>query len=92
MRLLEIPRRLISACASDLLGSLAARRGDEDELARPTVFIAYSLGDIVVKQALVLARTEAKYGSISNHTEGFFFFATPHQGCNFANYGNVLAK
>ena len=82
----------ISDCAGALLGSLAARRENEDETARPIVFVAHSLGGIVVKQALVLAKTEAKYESISNHTKGIFFFATPHQGSDFASYGDVLAK
>ena len=78
--------------ASDLLGSLVAHRGDEDETARPIVFIAHSLGGIIVKQALVLAQDEAEYESIKNHTTGIFFFATPHKGSDFANYGRALAK
>ena len=82
----------ISDCAGALLGSLAARRENEDEMARPIVFVAHSLGGIVVKQALVLAKNETKYGSISNHTKGIFFFATPHKGSDFANYGSVLAE
>lgn len=82
----------VSDCASDLLGSLAAHRQDVDETARPIVFIAHSLGGIVVKQALVLAEIETKYESISHHTKGVFFLATPHKGSDFANYGNALAK
>lgn len=81
----------ISDYANDLLGSLVACRGDEDETVRPIVFIAHSLGGIVVKQALVLAQEAAKYESIRSHTRGIFFFATPHKGSNFANYGKVLA-
>ena len=82
----------ISDCASDLLGSLAARRGNADETARPIVFIAHSLGGIVVKQALILSESESKYTSVNHHTKGIFFFASPHKGSNFANYGNALAK
>lgn len=82
----------ISDCAIDLLGNLAARRQDVDETARPIVFIAHSLGGIVVKQALVLAESETKYASISHHTKGVVFLATPHKGSDFADYGNALAK
>lgn len=78
--------------ASDLLGSLVARRANVNETARPIVFVAHSLGGIIVKQALILAQTEAEYQGIKTHTKGIFFFATPHKGSNFANYGAVLAK
>ena len=73
------------------LGSLVARRGNEAEAGRPIVFIAHSLGGIVVKQALVIAHAEAGYDSIKTSTRGVFFFATPHRGSDFANYGKVLA-
>lgn len=78
--------------ASSLLGSLIARRGEEVEAARPIVFIAHSLGGIIVKQALVIAHdNRADYDCIEDNTKGIFFFATPHQGSGFANYGKVLA-
>ena len=78
--------------ASDLLGSLIAHRGDKDENARPIIFIAHSLGGIIVKQALVLAQNEAEYESIKTNSKGIIFLASPHKGSSFANYGNVLAK
>ena len=77
--------------ARSLLGSLIACRESEAEAARPIVFIAHSLGGIIVKQALVTAHDEAEYNSIKDSTRGIFFFATPHKGSEFANYGKVLA-
>ena len=77
--------------ARSLLGSLIARRINGTEAARPVIFVAHSLGGIIVKQALVIAHAEAEYDSIKDNTKGVFFFATPHRGSDFANYGKVLA-
>ena len=82
----------ISDYANDLLGSILTRRGEENEIARPILFISHSLGGIIVKQALVHAQNEAKYESIKYHTKGIVFLATPHKGSNFANYGKILAS
>lgn len=38
--------------AKDLLGSLIDKREEQDEMLRPIIFIAHSLGGIIVKQVL----------------------------------------
>ncbi|KAH0544281.1 hypothetical protein FGG08_001544 [Glutinoglossum americanum] len=78
--------------AIDLLGSLVDKRQKDDEVQRPLVFIAHSLGGIIVKQALTSARIDPKYRSIHEHTVGIIFLGTPHQGSKVAAYGGVLAK
>ena len=62
------------------------------ESQRPIIFVAHSLGGIIVKQALVWARREPRYESIGNHTLGVVFFGTPHRGSDKANYGKILAN
>ncbi|KAH8699434.1 hypothetical protein GQ44DRAFT_718113 [Phaeosphaeriaceae sp. PMI808] len=47
---------------------------------RPIIFIAHSLGGILVKQALVNARQNPLYEPIGEATQGLFFFGTPHGG------------
>lgn len=42
--------------AKDLLGSLIDKREEKDERPRPIVFIAHSLGGIVVKQVRMIFR------------------------------------
>ncbi|KAL9118306.1 MAG: hypothetical protein Q9187_005152 [Circinaria calcarea] len=44
------------------------------------------------RKAIVKARLISKYSSISRSTRGFAFFATPHQGGNFATLGDPLAN
>ncbi|GKZ29449.1 hypothetical protein AbraIFM66950_004857 [Aspergillus brasiliensis] len=59
---------------------------------RPLLFIAHSLGGIVVKEALVQAKLSATYGSICTSTFGIAFFGTPHRGTHLARVGGVAAK
>ena len=69
--------------------TIQEKRIEEYEESRPVIFIARSLGVIVVKQALIWANTAPHY---SDHTLGIGIFGTPHQGSGEANDGNVLAN
>lgn len=70
--------------ASDFLGSLEAERRSQS--SRPIIFVAHSLGGIVVKEAL-----RRSYGFESHHnhlrqiyesTAAIMFFGTPHGGAD----------
>ncbi|KAK5188831.1 hypothetical protein LTR47_011690 [Exophiala xenobiotica] len=78
--------------AKGLLASLVDKREESEEIHRPLIFIAHSLGGIVVKQALFQARLESRYQSIKNATTGLIFLGTPHRGSDKATYGKVLAN
>lgn len=62
------------------------------ESKRPIIFVAHSLGGIIVKQALVWAQTESRYQNIKDLTLGIVFFGTPHRGSDKTNYGKTLAN
>jgi len=70
--------------AWDFLVSLEAERRDEP--SRPLLFVAHSLGGIVVKEALRRSRgckTHQRHlHSIYNFTSGIIFFGTPHGGAD----------
>lgn len=76
--------------AINLLNRIASKREDDDN--RPIVFVAHSLGGIVVKRALVEAKLDDSYKSIREATYGIAFFGTPHQGGNFAKLGDIAAS
>ncbi|KAK5202612.1 hypothetical protein LTR41_011644 [Exophiala xenobiotica] len=78
--------------AKSLLASLVDKREESKEIHRPLIFIAHSLGGIVVKQALFQARQESRYQSIKDATIGLIFLGTPHRGSDKATYGKVLAN
>ncbi|KAL4986457.1 hypothetical protein BDW68DRAFT_178771 [Aspergillus falconensis] len=76
--------------AQNLLSRLwLERKGCE---TRPIIFIAHSLGGIVVKEALVQAKLGHTYQSIRMATYGIAFFGTPHRGSQLAKIGETLAK
>jgi hypothetical protein len=70
--------------AGDFLVNLEAIRRSEP--ARPLLFIAYSLGGIVVKEALRRSRGCENYQgylhSAFTSTIGVIFFGTPHSGAD----------
>ncbi|MCJ1270174.1 hypothetical protein MMC22_010070 [Lobaria immixta] len=76
--------------AMNLLNRIASKRDDDEN--RPIVFVAHSLGGIVVKRALVEAKLDDSYKSIREATYGIAFFGTPHQGGNFAKLGDIAAS
>ena len=60
---------------------------------RPLIFIAHSLGGIVVKQILRHAESlgVARWEAIANQTRGIAFIATPHSGANIANFAQFIS-
>jgi hypothetical protein len=54
---------------------------DTRQKNRPLFFVAHSLGGIVVKKALIIARGRpTQFGDIFDSTRHIMFFGTPHQG------------
>ncbi|KAI1459895.1 hypothetical protein F4805DRAFT_35254 [Annulohypoxylon moriforme] len=75
--------------ADILLRWLKNRRVDSQR--RPLVFICHSLGGLVAKQALVQAQLNSEYASIFDAACLLVFFATPHQGSEKAELGDLVA-
>lgn len=80
----------VREAADTLLDRLTFERKGVD--SRPIVFVAHSLGGLVVKRALVSAKLNSAYEGIANATRGIAFFATPHQGGNGASIGDIAIK
>ncbi|OCK95935.1 uncharacterized protein K441DRAFT_608490 [Cenococcum geophilum 1.58] len=74
----------------NLLQWLGIRR--KEDPGRPLIFICHSLGGLVVKEALVEATLDPTHKSIVEATCLLVFFATPHQGGNYATVGDVAAR
>ncbi|KAH7012254.1 uncharacterized protein B0I36DRAFT_356326 [Microdochium trichocladiopsis] len=76
--------------AVNLLGCLSMAR--KDNPARPLIFIAHSMGGIIVKEALATAwRGYNAYPMIWTFTYAIFFLAVPHKGSCHASWGQILA-
>ena len=76
--------------AVNLLNKLASKHKDAKE--RLIIFVAYSLGSIIVKQALVKAKLNNSYKTIRDATYGIAFFSTPYQGGNLAKLRDIVAS
>ncbi|KAL6879162.1 hypothetical protein J3F83DRAFT_758857 [Trichoderma novae-zelandiae] len=73
----------LNSLAVALLEELRALRAAERRRDRPLLFIAHSVGGLVVKMALVKAHTDPQYGDILHECYGVAFFGTPHQGSSY---------
>ncbi|KAE8441038.1 hypothetical protein EG329_006075 [Mollisiaceae sp. DMI_Dod_QoI] len=71
--------------ARNLLNHLRDKR-PRNLSSRSIVFVAHSLGGLVVKQALRLAKNEESFESISEATQGILLFSTPHHGSDEAKW------
>ena len=68
----------VSDYAGTLLAHIESRRVANEQ--RPVIFVAHSLGGIVCKRALIMAKENSTYQSIIANTIGILFFGTPHRG------------
>ncbi|VUC25694.1 unnamed protein product [Clonostachys rosea] len=77
--------------SNELLEAVRAERDDEE---RPILFLAHSMGGLLVKQALINAGMNPKYSMIKEMTKGIAFFATPHHGgdATMVGLGSVATK
>ncbi|KAI1149277.1 hypothetical protein F4825DRAFT_464274 [Nemania diffusa] len=76
--------------AENLLNWLKIERKNDPE--RILVFLCHSMGGIIVKRALVHAKSDESYETIRTSTSGLVFFATPHRGGNGAAVGDIATK
>jgi tetratricopeptide (TPR) repeat protein len=86
-----LTERTLLAQTSHLAQSLASLGHETLGKPRPIIFVAHSLGGIVVKNALVLAATsdESRVRQVYERTAGLIFLATPHAGCPGAIARNI---
>ncbi|MCJ1246352.1 hypothetical protein MMC30_003559 [Trapelia coarctata] len=61
---------------------------------RPIIFVAHSLGGIVVKDALRRCKTSLgeKYKDLYNRTDTVIFLGTPHRGSSGATWGEIASR
>ena len=81
----------VASHARTLCDRLTNCRRGAQEVHRPLLFVAHSLGGLLVKQALVEARIDPLYKCLKASTCGLVFFATPHRGGERAGVAKVAA-
>lgn len=79
--------------AINLLYDLAADRSSYNASSRPLVFIAYSLGGLVCKKAILFSRNNPKsyLQSIFSCIKAIIFIGTPYKGSWMADWARIPA-
>ncbi|KAM9435365.1 protein SERAC1 [Clarias gariepinus] len=78
----ENQRKSLAYRSGELLRKLkAAGVGD-----RPVVWVAHSMGGLLVKKMLLDASTDPELSSLLKNTKGVLFYSVPHRGTFMAEY------
>lgn len=84
----------ISDFAKDLLFSMkfATRKGERrlDIGSAPIIFVAHSMGGLIVKKAYILGQHDEHYRELIRAVSGIVFLSTPHRGSNLAEALNKI--
>ncbi|CAM1508895.1 Fc.00g026340.m01.CDS01 [Cosmosporella sp. VM-42] len=88
-KLLGNSTAIISDIAKALLSNLINKRRTEKQKARPIIFVAHSLGGIVLKEFLHIASNTGN-DEMAGCVCGILFLGTPHKGSDLASFLNVL--
>ncbi len=88
--------RSIFSVAQDLVVRLEMLRDSTGLTELPIIFVAHSLGGIVVKDALKFSQDQKNFQShlfsIFKCAYGVIFFGTPHRGSEMASIGRIAAR
>ena len=81
--------------AKDLLFQmLVFSNGSREDRApigrQPIIFVAHSMGGLVVKKAHILGKHDGQYAHIISSIRGIMFLATPHRGSHYAKILNAI--
>lgn len=75
--------------ARDLLYFMKYNVRDDDSKVKvgqvPIIFVAHSMGGLVVKKALILGQNDSQYSRIARSIRAIIFLSTPHSGSHFAD-------
>ena len=81
----------INQHAGSLLSDIADQREVAEHYRKPIIFVAHSLGGIIVKSALNRSSGEqgTRLKDIAPATSGICFLGTPHRGSKSASLGKI---
>ncbi|KAB5530436.1 NACHT and WD domain-containing protein, variant [Coniochaeta sp. 2T2.1] len=78
--------------AKDLLLQLYTTLCENGAPAGPIIFIAHSMGGLVVKKAYMLGKHDRQFSELVSRVFGIIFLATPHRGAEHAKVlNNILS-
>ncbi|ROW01877.1 hypothetical protein VMCG_05611 [Cytospora schulzeri] len=83
--------RNLKSMADDLLRHVCAVTARK-ATRRPLFFICHSIGGLVVKLALTMAKRDKQHRSIVEDCYGVTFFATPHRGSSHLSNGDFRTR
>ncbi|KAI9745365.1 MAG: hypothetical protein M1835_002606, partial [Candelina submexicana] len=90
-----VDKNNISQHGRALLSAVLNDRRQQESLARPLIFVAHSLGGLLVKEALIESRKQGKHKperDLSKICPSIIFLGTPHRGSSDASWAQILSN
>lgn len=84
----------LSQLAEGLLNRVAGERECSNCADRPIIFVAHSLGGLLVKEILIESKkqiNDSAKAAVHRSTHAIVFFGTPHRGSDDAKWGLILS-
>lgn len=82
--------------SENLLDAMTKVRHSEQEINRPIIWVAHSLGGLLVKASLVISKSkrdiEPLEAAINDSTIGIIFLGTPHHARSTLGWANVVSR
>ncbi|PGH12527.1 hypothetical protein AJ80_06688 [Polytolypa hystricis UAMH7299] len=75
-----------------LLESLRNSPSIRESRTNRVIFVAHSMGGLLIKQAYILARQDPSCADLAKRIEAMVFIATPHRGSNLASILNSILR
>ncbi|KIW88778.1 uncharacterized protein Z519_10825 [Cladophialophora bantiana CBS 173.52] len=86
----------IMGFARSLLFDMRYSRGNQENSTRigdaPIIFVAHSMGGLVVKKAYLMAQNDQNCTQIAHSILGIIFLSTPHRGSNLTLALNLILR
>ncbi|CAO2651325.1 Nn.00g096220.m01.CDS01 [Neocucurbitaria sp. VM-36] len=87
-----VPNLNIHDFGKSLLESLCNSPTLKSPGSSPIIFVAHSMGGLVIKQAYILARLDPSCAALAKRMEAMVFLGTPHRGSDLASTLNSILR
>ncbi|KAF5021966.1 hypothetical protein F66182_6006 [Fusarium sp. NRRL 66182] len=91
----DMTRDNLDTMARSLSSSLQRLRSSPEEVSRPIVFVAHSLGGLICARLIVLGEITTQGTAVqvvAKNTKGLLFFGTPFAGSSLTRWGIIVER
>ncbi|KAF3942484.1 hypothetical protein ABW19_dt0203779 [Dactylella cylindrospora] len=89
---INAPKWDLRSLGSDLIRAISDEEERRREPDRPIVFVAHSLGGLIIEEAMLFADSDKKFKHLTEIIKGIIFLGSPLRGSNTVDWPIILAN